>query len=172
MCSMPMSVLLEEITSINHLPNMWKQTSQTETSKWIICLKISSFPQSQSGGGNTSIPLGSPLAKQILTTCKIFSKESIICLVIPIVLVFKKKKKEKKTSTQILEHYTGFILKKKSKNAFFNSEPDGEKKTNVFHLKKGNTWELSKIFLPSFFFFFSKLLNSMEKVRWKWWMNK
>lgn len=135
---------------------MWKQTPQTETSKWIIHSKISFFPQSQSGAGNTSMPLGSPLAKQILTTCKIFSKKSIIYLVICSYCSGIKKKK-KKNCTQILEHYTEFILKKKSKNVFFccfNSGPDGKKKTNVFYPKKGNTWKLSKILLPRVFFLF------------------
>lgn len=154
MCSMPMSVLLEEITSINHLPNMWKQTSQTETSKWIICLKISSFPQSQSGGGNTSIPLGSPLAKQILTTCKIFSKESIICLVIPIVLVFKKKKKKKKTLHKFWSTTQGLFWKR-NQRMFFSTLSQMETKNQTYSILRKETHEnFQKYFCQVFFFLF------------------
>lgn len=151
---------------------MWKQTPQTETSKWIIHSKISFFPQSQSGAGNTSMPLGSPLAKQILTTCKIFSKKSIIYLVICSYCSGIKKKK-KKNCTQILEHYTEFILKKKSKNVFFfvvSTRGQMERKKQMYSILRKETHEsFQKYFCQGFFFCF--FLNSMEKVRWKWWMN-
>lgn len=136
---------------------MWKQTPQTETSKWIIHSKISFFPQSQSGAGNTSMPLGSPLAKQILTTCKIFSKKSIIYLVICSYCSGIKKKEKKKTVHKFWSTTQSLFWKRNQRMFFcccFNSGPDGKKKTNVFYPKKGNTWKLSKILLPRVFFLF------------------
>lgn len=150
---MPILVSLQKIAPKNHLPSIWKQTPQTKISKWIICLKISLFPQSQKEGGNTYMPLGSPLGKKILSTCNIFSRKSIICLVIR--FYCSGIKKEKKISTQILEHYTEFILKKKSKNVFFFfiSEPDGKNKQMYSILRKETHENFQKKFSQVFFFF-------------------
>lgn len=64
-------------------------------------------------------------------------------------------KKEKKVLTQILEHYTEFILKKKSKNVFFFiSEPDGKNKQMYSILRKETHENFQKNLAKYFIYLF------------------
>ena len=146
LCSMPMLVSLEKNTS----PTYESKIPQTETLKWIMFLKISFFFQSQNEAGNTYMPLGSLLGKKILMACKIFSKKSIICLVICFYCSDIKKKSLYTNSGAL--HWVYF--EEEIKECFFHLCARWKEKTNVFHPKKENTWELSKISLAKFFFFF------------------